>query len=110
MKKRDLIISIFVIFAIILIAILLYINIEDKNIYTLNLPILDDISSISISQNETDVKFNNQSDIKQILDILTSDSRTTTLNSVQDFPVNAVDVITINFYHEDRRKFYHIFI
>lgn len=100
MKKRDLIIGIFVIFAIILIAILLYINIEDKNIYTLNLPILDDISSISISQNETDVEFNNQSDIKQILDILTSDSRTTTTNSVQDFPVNAVDVITINFYHK----------
>ncbi|MDD3303814.1 MAG: DUF5301 domain-containing protein [Clostridia bacterium] len=100
MKKRSIIIVVFAILIVLMSLLFLYITANNKTTYTLNIPVISDTSNVIISSDNRKVEFNKQVDIKEIINVLASHNRTTKIESIQDFPINATKVITITISHK----------
>ena len=96
--KKEIIIFIIVLFMCIgaILGIYCY-NKLNKTSYCLNLPAIEDVSSITLEQNEKSIVINNLEEIKDIIDVLNGVKRVTKENSIQDAPVNVDDEIKIDF-------------
>lgn len=65
--------------------------------YELNLPKFENLRSISIERNAEKTVIDGSEEMEDFLNILTGDGRTTRSASVQDAPVNADEVIKVEF-------------
>lgn len=87
--------------------------------YELKLPEQDDIKSISLTENDREIEITNREELELIISILSNngEERTTSEESIQDYPVNAEDIIKIDFnfrekgastlfiYKKDKKRF-----
>lgn len=101
--KNKLIITLLVIFVLIILSVLIDFNYNNKFIYTLNLADVNNISSISLTIEDSELNFDKKIDIKEIINILYSNGRTTKISSIQDVPVNVTNEISINIYDKDTK-------
>ena len=69
-----------------------------RRTYTLNLPQLEKLESISLNQNEKDISINGREEMKDILYVLNGTKRVTKNESIQDAPVNIDDEIKVDFH------------
>lgn len=100
MKGKNIVILI--VFILVILIFTLCFAIINKPRYNLKLPEISDVSSISVTLNDNEIKLDKEEDITSIITTLMSNGRTTKIESIQDFPVNASNVITINIYHKSR--------
>lgn len=70
---------------------------KDRRTYELHLPPAENLKSISLEQNNGQSTIDDSGEIKEILDIIGGEKRTTKEESIQDAPVNAEDEIKIDF-------------
>ena len=98
MKGKNIVILIAFIFFILIFTLCFVIINKPK--YNLKLPEIRDVSSISVTLNDNEVKLDKEEDTTSIITTLMSNGRTTKIESIQDFPVNASNVITIKIYHK----------
>lgn len=71
--------------------------------FELTIPKEGDIKSISLGRNDSKVDVSNTEDIKDIIGLLNgSDKRITKEESIQDYPVNADEVIKIEFNFKEK--------
>ena len=98
MKGKNIVILIAFIFVILIFTLCFVIINKPK--YNLKLPEIRDVSSISVTLNDNEVKLDKEEDTTSIITTLMSNGRTTKIESIQDFPVNASNVITIKIYHK----------
>ena len=70
----------------------------NRRIYTLNLPQLENVESISLNQNDRDVVITDKEDIKDILQTLNGTKRVTKNESIQDAPVKFDNKIKVDFH------------
>lgn len=98
MKGKNIVILI--VFILVILIFTLCFAIINKPKYNLKLPEINDVSSISVTLNDNEIKLDKEEDITSIITTLMSNGRTTKIESIQDFPVNTSNVITINIYHK----------
>lgn len=98
MKVKNIVILI--VFILVILIFTLWFAIINKPKYNLKLPEINDVSSISLTLNDNEVKLDKEEDITSIITTLMSNGRTTKIESIQDFPVNVSNVITIKIYHK----------
>ena len=98
MKGKNIVILI--VFILVILIFTLCFAIINKPKYNLKLPEISDISSISVTLNDNEIKLEKEEDITGIITTLMSNGRTTKIESIQDFPVNVSNVITIKIYHK----------
>lgn len=98
MKGKNIVILIA--FILVILIFTLCFAIINKPKYNLKLPEISDVSSISLTLNDNEVKLDKEEDITSIITTLMSNGRTTKIESIQDFPVNVSNVITIKIYHK----------
>lgn len=96
--KKEIIIFIIVLFLCIgaVTGIYCY-NKLNKRTYSLELPIVEEISNITLEKNVKNIEVNDSQEIKNIIDILGGIKRITKKESIQDMPVNVENEIKINF-------------
>ena len=96
--KKEIIIFIIVLFLCIgaVTGIYCY-NKLNKRTYSLELPIVEEISNITLEKNAKNIEVNDSQEIKNIIDILGGIKRITKKESIQDMPVNVENEIKINF-------------
>ena len=83
-----------VLFAVLgIIVLVVFYHFRDRRTYTLNLPQLEKLESISLNQNEKDISINGREEMKDILYVLNGTKRVTKNESIQDAPVNIDDEI-----------------
>lgn len=69
-----------------------------SNEYTLQLPLMaDSFETITIEQNGKEKTIENSKDINDIINILSGTGRKTRNESIQDFPTNVDNVISVHF-------------
>lgn len=100
MKKR-LIFRIVSIFILIIILFISFYFIKDIKTYILNLPNSDTLESIDIENVNKNRKYSLKSDIEKILNNLNGVKRVTNKKSIQDYPIDVVDEIEIDFIHKE---------
>lgn len=98
MKGKNIVILIA--FILVILIFTLCFAIINKPKYNLKLPEINDVSSIFVTLNDNEVKLDKEEDITSIITTLMSNGRTTKIESIQDFPVNVSNVITIKIYHK----------
>lgn len=98
MKGKNIVILIA--FILVILIFTLCFAIINKPKYNLKLPEISDVSSIFVTLNDNEVKLDKEEEITSIITTLMSNGRTTKIESIQDFPVNASNVITIKIYHK----------
>ena len=98
MKGKNIVILIA--FILVILIFTLCFAIINKPKYNLKLPEINDVSSISITLNDNEVKLDKEENITSIITTLMSNGRTTKIESIQEFPVNVSNVITIKIYHK----------
>lgn len=98
MKGKNIVILI--VFILVILIFTLCFAIINKPKYNLKLPEINDVSSIFVTLNDNEVKLDKEEDITSIITTLMSNGRTTKIESIQDFPVNVSNVITIKIYHK----------
>lgn len=98
MKGKNIVILI--VFILVILIFTLCFAIINKPKYNLKLPEISDVSSISVTLNDNEIKLEKEEDITGIITTLMSNGRTTKIESIQDFPVNVSNVITIKIYHK----------
>ena len=98
MKGKNIVILI--VFILVILIFTLCFAIINKPKYNLKLPEISDVSSIFVTLNDNEVKLDKEEEITSIITTLMSDGRTTKIESIQDFPVNVSNVITIKIYHK----------
>ena len=76
----------------------IFYHFKDRRTYTLNLPQLEKLESISLNQNEKDISINGREEMKDILYVLNGTKRVTKNESIQDAPVNIDDEIKVDFH------------
>lgn len=70
----------------------------NTNEYTLQLPLdADSFETITMEQNEKRKTIENSKEIKDIMNILSATTRKTKIESIQDFPLNVENVISVHF-------------
>ena len=69
----------------------------NKTSYCLNLPVIEELSNITLKQNEKSIVINDIDEIKDIIDVLNGVKRVTKQESIQDAPVNVDDEIKVDF-------------
>ncbi len=102
MKNKNILVILLIVVFVLAVCVALFVCIGKRN-YTLNLPSLNDIESISMGKSESLIVINYSEEIKNILDILNSKKRVTNIESVQDMPVNASNQILIQFYLKENK-------
>lgn len=98
MKVKNIVILI--VFILVILIFTLWFAIINKPKYNLKLPEISDVSSIFVTLNDNEVKLDKEEEITSIITTLMSNGRTTKIESIQDFPVNVSNVITIKIYHK----------
>lgn len=98
MKGKNIVILIA--FILVILIFTLCFAIINKPKYNLKLPEINDVSSIFVTLNDNEVKLDKEEDITSIITTLMSNGRTTKIESIQEFPVNVSNVITIKIYHK----------
>lgn len=98
MKGKNIVILI--VFILVILIFTLCFAIINKLKYNLKLPEISDVSSIFVTLNDNEVKLDKEEEITSIITTLMSNGRTTKIESIQDFPVNVSNVITIKIYHK----------
>lgn len=98
MKGKNIVILIA--FILVILIFTLCFAIINKLKYNLKLPEISDVSSIFVTLNDNEVKLDKEEEITSIITTLMSNGRTTKIESIQDFPVNVSNVITIKIYHK----------
>lgn len=98
MKGKNIVILIA--FILVILIFTLCFAIINKPKYNLKLPEISDVSSIFLTLNDNEVKLDKEEEITSIITTLMSNGRTTKIESIQDFPVNVSNVITIKIYHK----------
>ena len=98
MKGKNIVILIA--FILVILIFTLCFAIINKPKYNLKLPEISDVSSIFVTLNDNEVKLDKEEEITSIITTLMSNDRTTKIESIQDFPVNVSNVITIKIYHK----------
>ncbi len=97
MKNRNLLFVILSIIVLVVLVIGLFYHFRDRRTYTLDLPLLERLDSISLKQNEKDIVIDDKEKMKDILDILNGTKRVTKNESVQDAPINIDNEIKVDF-------------
>ena len=97
MKKKMIIFIIVLFLCIGAVVGIYYYNKLNNRIYSLELPIAEEISNITLEKNTKNIDVNNSQEIKNIVEILEKTKRTTKKESIQDMPVNVENEIKINF-------------
>lgn len=98
MKGKNIVILIA--FILVILIFTLCFAIINKPKYNLKLPEINDVSSIFVTLNDNEVKLDKEEEITSIITTLMSNGRTTKIESIQEFPVNVSNVITIKIYHK----------
>lgn len=106
MKKKQIVligIGVVIVFAIIFgIAY----HFRDRRTYSLNIPQVENLESISLKVNEKgkpyNASYNEEEVMKKILDNIAGTKRITKKESIQDYPINADDVIIVEFYFKEQ--------
>lgn len=86
------------IIVLVVLVIGIFYHFRDRRTYTLNLPQLEKLESISLNQNEKDISINGREEMKDILYVLNGTKRVTKNESIQDAPVNIDDEIKVDFH------------
>ena len=96
--KKEMIIFIIILFLCIgAVAGIYCYNKLNKRTYSLELPIAEEISNITLEKNTKNIVVNYFQEIKNIVNILGGIKRITKKESIQDMPVNVENEIKINF-------------
>jgi hypothetical protein len=98
MKNRNALFVILGIIVLVALVIGIFYHFRDRRTYTLNLPQLEKLESISLNQNEKDISINGREEMKDILYVLNGTKRVTKNESIQDAPVNIDDEIKVDFH------------
>lgn len=96
MKKRIIMITIEIIVAILLMIGIVYYFRETRT-YELNLPQLEEITSVTLEEVENQKTIHQKTSIKEIRDILVGIKRVSNQESIQDEPVNVKNKIKVDF-------------
>lgn len=98
-KKRNEIISIIV---VLLVCVVLYVFFMNKNIYTLNLPKVDDLSSISLKSGSVTKEITDAKTMKDMVSLLNGNGRMTKEESVNDAPVDVEQPIKVELIFKEK--------
>lgn len=97
MKNRNVLFIILVIIVLgVLVAGVMY-HFRDRRTYSLNLPQLEKLKSISLEQNANGKVISGNEEMKEILYVLNGTKRITKQESIQDAPVNIDNEIKVDF-------------
>lgn len=102
MKKKLFILVGIILFVLILIVILFHYN--NKRTYTINLSQTESVKNIVLKQAKNEKKYHDKETIEEILDSIGEVKRLTRKESIQDYPVNASNVIEVNLYFNKTDK------
>ena len=113
-KKRNEIVSIIV---VLLVCVVLYIFFMNKNIYTLNIPKVDDLSSISLERGSATKEITDAKVVEEVVSLLNGNGRITKEKSVSDAPAEIEQPIKVEFHlkkegasviylYEESKKYY----
>ena len=95
MKNRNVLFTVLGIIVLVVLMIGVFYHFRDRKTYTLNLPKLEKLESISLKQNEKNVIIDDKEKMQDILYILNGTKRVTKNESVQDVPININNEIQI---------------
>lgn len=95
MKNRNVLFTVLGIIVLVVLMIGVFYHFRDRRTYTLNLPKLEKLESISLKQNEKNVIIDDKEKMQDILYILNGTKRVTKNESVQDVPININNEIQI---------------
>lgn len=98
MKKRDLFLILLIGLIIIFIVLGAKYHFRDRRTYELNLPLVEEVTKITLEEDDDKASITNVNQIDNILDTLKGVKRITEIESIQDYPVNADDVIIVRLY------------
>lgn len=98
MKNKNVLFAVLGIIVLVVLVIGVFYHFRDRRTYTLNLPQLEKLESISLNQNEKDISINDREEMKDILYVLNGTKRVTKNESIQDAPVNIDDEIKVDFH------------
>ena len=96
MKNKNVLFAVLGIIVLVVLVIGVFYHFRDRRTYTLNLPQLEKLESISL--NEKDIIINDTEEMKDILYVLNGTKRVTKNESVQDAPINIDDEIKVDFH------------
>lgn len=91
-KRKNEIISIIV---VLLVCIILYIFFMNKNIYTLNIPKADDLSSITLQSENATKEITDVKVMEDIISVLNGNGRMTKEESINDSPADGEQTIKV---------------
>lgn len=74
MKNKNVLFAVLGIIVLVVLVIGVFYHFRDRRTYTLNLPQLEKLESISLNQNEKDISINDREEMKDILYVLNSRS------------------------------------
>ena len=97
-KNKNVLFAVLGIIVLVVLVIWVFYHFRDRRTYTLNLPQLEKLESISLNQNEKDISINGREEMKDILYVLNGTKRVTKNESIQDAPVNIDDEIKVDFH------------
>lgn len=95
MKNRNVLFTVLGIIVLVVLMIGVFYHFRNRRTYTLNLPKLEKLESISLKQNEKNVIIDDKEKMQDILYILNGAKRVTKNESVQDVPININNEIQI---------------
>lgn len=98
MKNKNVLFAVLGIIVLVVLVIGVFYHFRDRRTYTLNLPQLEKLESISLNQNEKDISINDREEMKDILYVLNGTKRVTKNESIQDAPINIDDEIKVDFH------------
>ena len=91
-KKRNEIISIVV---VLLVCIVLYVFFMNRNIYTLNIPKMEDLSSISLESRKATKEITDTKAMEDMISLLNGSGRMSKEESVNDVPIDVKKSIKV---------------
>lgn len=97
-ENKNVLFAVLGIIVLVVLVIGVFYHFRDRRTYTLNLPQLEKLESISLNQNEKDISINGREEMKDILYVLNGTKRVTKNESIQDAPVNIDDEIKVDFH------------
>ncbi len=97
MKNRNVLFMILVILVLGVLVVGVMYHFRDRRTYSLNLPQLEKLKSISLEQNANGKVISGNEEMKEILYVLNGTKRITKQESIQDAPVNIDNEIKVDF-------------
>lgn len=101
-KRRNEIISIVV---VLLVCIVLYVFFMNKNIFTLNISKVEDLSGISLESGEVTKKITDAKTMEEMISVLNGSGRMTKEESVNDAPVDVKKLIKVELNANEENPF-----